>query len=107
MASYSNSAGEIYAFFIECYSNKLTQEHDQLALQAVVRAAEDSFAENNKFQLPLNPLRIHLQLGKLTLPHFRTLLSTLDVELIRNRDDSGKLPIHLLVETRRPWKSWL
>ena len=54
------------------------------------------------FILPLNPLRIRLPLGNLTLQHLRTLLSTLDPELIRNRDDSGKLPIHIACQANAP-----
>ena len=96
------SAGERHAFFIELYGNKLTQEHGRLALHAVLMAAEYLFIEERNFRPPLNSLRIHLQLGKLTLQHFRTLLSTLDAELIRNRNDSGKLPIHIACRTKAP-----
>ena len=53
---------------------------------------------DNAVHRPLNPLRIRLPLVTLTLLPFRTLLCTLDAELIRNRNtqhDSGKLPIHI------------
>ena len=82
------------AAFIETYSNKLTREHDRLALHAVLRAAEFSFSENDRFQPLLNPLRILMLLGKLilmllgklTLQHLRILLLSFDTELVRNRD---------------------
>jgi ankyrin repeat protein len=101
-ATFSDSADGKHAILIELYGNKLTQEHGRLALHAVLTAAEYLFIEERNFQLPLNPLRIHLQLGKITLQHFRALLSTLDVELIRNRNDSGKLPIHIACQNRAP-----
>ena len=34
--------------------------------------------------------------------HFRTLLHSLDTEMIRSRDDSGKLPIHIACQTNAP-----
>jgi ankyrin repeat protein len=43
-----------------------------------------------------------LPLGKLTLNHFDMLLHSLDPELIRNRDDSGMLPIHIACLTDSP-----
>ena len=102
-ATHSNSADGKHAFLIECYSNKMTQEHGRLALHAVLRAAEYSFAEAYfGFHPPQNPLRIHLPLGRLTLQHFRTLLSILDAELIRNRDESGTLPIHMACRNKAP-----
>jgi ankyrin repeat protein len=86
----NNSASERYALLIERYGNKLSQEHGRLA-------HEDSCCRP-----PLNNLTIRLPLGKLTLQHFRTLLTTLDAELIRNRDDSGKLPIHMACRNKAP-----
>ena len=103
-ATDSDSADETRAFLIESYSNKLTEEHGRLALHAILGAAEYSFAEDDEFHPPLNPIRIRLPLGKLTLQHFRTLLSTMDAELIRNRDDSGKLPIHIACQANTPVK---
>ena len=101
LVSRSNSAGERHALFISCYGNKLTQMHGRLALHAVIRDAEYSFAARG-FHPPQNPLRIRLPLGKLTLQQFRHLLSTLDAELIRNRDESGKLPIHIACRRKAP-----
>ena len=96
------SAGEKYACLIECYCNILTQEHGRLALHAVLAAAEYSFIEEYGFHPPLNPLQILLPLGDFTLEHFRILLSTLDLELVRTRDDCGKLPIHIACHNRAP-----
>ena len=51
---------------------------------------------------PRNPLQIDSPLAKLTLKHWRTLIHTLDMELIRNRDDTGKLPVHIACQTIAP-----
>ena len=95
-------AGEIYAFLIEYYGYKLTLEHGRLALHTILDAAEYSNAADQEFHPPLSPLRIRLPLGKLTLNHFSILLRSLDTELIRNRDDSGKLPIHVACQANAP-----
>jgi ankyrin repeat protein len=97
------STERIHVFLIEQYSNKLTQEHGRLALHAVLGAAEYSVIEEFFFHPPLNPLRIRLPpLGVLILPHFWTLLHHLDVELVRHRDASGKLPIHIACQNKAP-----
>jgi hypothetical protein len=98
----SNSAAETSAFLIECYGKTLTQKHDCLALHAILGAAAYSFIEKWDVRPPLNPLRIKLPLGKLALHHFRILISTLDAELIRNRDEFGKLPIHIACREKAP-----
>ena len=89
--------------FLIIYSNKMTQDHGPLALHAIIEAAEYAFFEDAEFHPPLTPiLQIRLPLGKLTLNHFRFLLSTFDTNLIRSQDDSGKLPIHLACRTKAP-----
>ena len=80
----------------------MTQEHDRVALHAVFRAAEYSFIEERDFHPPLNPLQIHLPLGKLTLNHFDMLLHSLNTELIRQRDDRGRLPIPIACRNKGP-----
>jgi ankyrin repeat protein len=102
LAKDSYSGSDIYALLIACYGNKVNQEHGRLALHAILGQAEYSFAEPYGFHPPQNPLRIRLPLGKLTLQHFRALLSTLDPELIHNRDESGKLPIHIACQSKAP-----
>ena len=102
-ARYS-SAEDSRAFLIECYSNTVNQEHGRLALHAVLKAAEYSIIEEWDFHPPQNPLRICMQLGKLTLNQFRILLSALDTALIHNRDDSGKLPIHMACRNKAPFE---
>ena len=98
----SSLAGRKHALLIESCGHILSQEHGRLALHSVLTAADYSFAVDDEFHPPLNPLQIHLPLGKLTLLHFRTLLSTLGIELIRNRDESGMLPIHVACRSKAP-----
>ena len=43
-----------------------------------------------------------MPLGQRTLHHLRNLLLTLEAELIRNRDESGKLPIHIACRNKAP-----
>ena len=95
---YDSLAGERYSLLIECYGNTLAQEHGRLALHAIITAAE------YRVHAPKSPLQIHLPLGKLTLQHFRTLLYTVDTELIlfRNRNESGMLPIHMACQNKAP-----
>jgi ankyrin repeat protein len=87
---------------LEIYGNKLNEDHGHLALHELLNTAEYSFTEDNKFHPPLDPFRIILPLGKLTLVHLRTLLHSMDTELIRNRDDTGKLPIHIACRNNAP-----
>jgi hypothetical protein len=86
---------------LEHYGNKLTQDYGRLALHAFLGPAEIS-PEDEKFHPPLSLLRICTKLGKLEFGHFRTLIHALDIELIRNRDDSGMLPIHLACQANAP-----
>ena len=89
--------------FFESYCNKMTQDHGSLALHAILGAAEYVFVENEDFHPPLKPiLQIRLPLGTLTLNHFRSLLRFLHTEIIRNRDNSGKLPIHIACQKKAP-----
>ena len=78
---------------LEIYGNKMTADHGRFALHEILKVAVHP---------PLNPLRIQLPLGKLTVQHWRTLMQTLDRELIWSRDDSGKLPIHIACRTNAP-----
>ena len=88
--------------FLETYGKRLTQNHGRLALHVLLWSAEYSFNENG-FHPPLNQLlRIRVPLGYLTLKHFCTLLLSLDAELIRNQDQSGKLPIHIAGRANAP-----
>jgi ankyrin repeat protein len=88
--------------FLDVYGNKMTQDHGRLTLHVLLRSAEYSPVKKFDFRPPQIPFHIHLQMCRLTLQHFRTLLHTLDPELIRNRDDSGKLPIHIACRTNAP-----
>ena len=87
---------------LEMYGNRLTQDHGRLAFHAILLAAKYSFPGEFDFYSPVNGLLVTVPLGKLTLPHLRTLLHSLDTELIRNRDHSGKLPIHIACQTKAP-----
>ena len=90
------------ALIIECYGNKLTAEHGRLALHAILGAAEYLHDENYYafFLPPLMNLRIRLPLGVLTLQHFRSFVQSFEAEMVRTRDDSGKLPIHIACRTK-------
>ena len=68
----------------------------------LLTAAEYSFEEDLHFHPPLLPLRVRLPVGKLTIHNFRTLLHSLETGSIRQRDDSGKLPIHIACQTNAP-----
>ena len=92
----------IKPFLIEVYGSKMTREHGRLALHAVLAAAEYSLAEIDWFHPPLNALRVILPLGKPTLEYFLTLLHHFGTDLIANRDDSGKLPIHIACRDNAP-----
>ena len=91
-------------FLLEQYGNKLTQDFGRRAIHAILGAAKYSYSfdEDDEFHPPLNPLRIRLPLGELTLDHFDMLLHSLDTDLIRNRDDSGMLPIHVACRANAP-----
>ena len=69
---------------------------------AAKACAEYPFVEDDDFHPPLFPLRVILTLGKLTLQHFRILLSALDAGNVLNRDDNGQLPIHIACRTNAP-----
>ena len=99
----SHSTNHHVEQFLGICSNKMTQDHGELALHAILGAAEYTFVEWSDFHPPLNPLlQIRLPLGTLTLNHFRILLHSLDADSIRKPDDSGKLPIHIACETNAP-----
>ena len=78
------------------YGNKLTQDHGRLAFHHIFGAAKYYFLDDDEYHPPLNPLRIVLPLGTLTMPHLCTLLHSMDMDaLIHNRDNNGMLPIHI------------
>ena len=66
------------------------------SLHVILAAAKYSLDKDDEFYPPQNPLRIRLSLGKLTLQH------SLDIESIRNHDDSGKLPLHKAYQANAP-----
>ena len=103
VAARSSSPEGVVDYLLQLYGNAVTQDHDRLALHAILRSAEYSFVEERGFHPPMLPLRIRLPLGALTLAHLRALLlHYLDTDLIGNRDDSGKMPIHLACEANAP-----
>ena len=95
---------------LQLFENKVTRDHGRLALHAILRSDVYSFAyvdDGANWHTPLNAcrVRIRLPLGELKLKELLTLLQyvdTLDTELIRYRDDSGKLPIHIACEASAP-----
>ena len=105
VAARSSSPGGVVDYLLQVYGNKMTQDHGRHALHVILRSAVYSFVEEWGFRPPLLPLRIHLPLGKLKLKHFRSLLhylDTWDTEVIRKRDKSGNLPIHIACEANAP-----
>ena len=89
---------------LELYGSKMTEQEGRLAFHAILGPAEYLFQFGEPFHPPLNPLKVKvsLPLGYMTLEHFGTLLHSLDTELLRNRDDSGKLPIHIACQANAP-----
>ena len=90
---------------LEIYGNKLRQEDGPL-FHSILLSAEYAYVEGLGFHPPLslNNLQIHIPLGKLLFQHFRILLQYLGTDLIRNRDASGKLPIHFACASKAPVK---
>jgi ankyrin repeat protein len=97
-----NSERRKHALLLQSYRNKMTQDCGRFALHVSLKVAQYSFPENRAFHPPLNPLQIRVPLGTLTVEHWRTLFQSLDMELIGNRDDNGKLPIHIACQTNAP-----
>ena len=87
---------------LEIYGEKLTQDHDRFALHVHLKAATYSFPREPGFRPPKNPIMIHLPLGKLRLQQLRTLFQYCGTGFIRNRDNSGKLLIHVACQTKAP-----
>ena len=104
-ACYCEQTPEAAELLLEIFGNKMTQEHGRLTLHELLKVAEYSFAETEDLYPPPNTLRICIPLGTLTLTHWRTLVQSFDMELIRNRDDNGKLPIHIACRTDPPLNS--
>ena len=91
-------------FLIQSYSDRFLSQQDEvgrLAVHALLRTAEYTFAEFPAFFPPLHLLQVKIQSGKLLWNHFRALLLSVDEELCI-RDDSGKLPIHVACQTNAP-----
>lgn len=88
--STSALSADVVNGLIQLYGSSLTAALHKLLCDGV-----NVFSVDHLFRPPMNPLRISLWLGKLTLQHFHTLLHALDTDLVRNRDDTGRLPIHM------------
>jgi ankyrin repeat protein len=93
---------DVVDYLLQLYGNKVTRDHGRLALHAILRSTVYSYDDDWHPPLTASVVRIRLPLGTLTPARFRTLLHSLDTEVIRNRDDSGKLPIHIACETSAP-----
>ena len=98
---------EVQDLLIQMYSSRLSRENEgQLALHTLLGNAEYSFdrfeRDGDWGHPPLHPLRVKLQLGSLKWKHLRTLFLSVDEELLRRRDDNGKLPIHIACQTNAP-----
>ena len=84
------------------FVEKLAQEHGRLALHAILGATEYRYAKFKGFHPPMYPYEFCVPLGKLRPEQLRTLLHSLNIELIRNRDASGMLPIHIACQANAP-----
>ena len=87
---------EIADCLLHLYGYNATRDYGRLALHSILRSAE------YQFHAPLIAPLIISPLGTLTVQHLRTLLHSLDMDVICNRDDSGKLPIHIACEANAP-----
>ena len=97
--------GRFADLLFEIYSNKMTADHGRLALHEILKVADYSFIETEEFHPPSNPpLQMRVPLGTLTVERWCTFLQSLDTELIWNRDDMGKLPLHIACRTNTPVK---
>jgi ankyrin repeat protein len=102
-SDYYDNEEETKNLQIQTFSDRLSQENEgRFTLHELLRTAEYTIANDYTFHPPLHPLRIKIQLGTLAWKHFRTLLLSVDEELLRIRDDSGKLPIHVACQTNAP-----
>ena len=102
----------LFVTFSFVYGRKLTVDHGRLALHAILGAAKYSYDEDRGFHPPMNPLRIVVTLGRLLVGHWRILRGSLYISrerMIRSRDDSGKLPIHIACRSKAPVEvlAWL
>ena len=91
--------GEAARLLLAMYASKLTADHGRLALHELLKVAKYSFAESEDLH---PPLLVGIPLGTLKMTHWRTLLHSFDMELTRNRDDEGKLPIHIACRAYAP-----
>ena len=94
-------------FLLQVYINRLSQGHEaHLALHGLLRIAEYSFdkfeTDGHRVHPPLHPLRVKIPLGNVDWKYMRTLLLSVDEELLRRRDDNGRLPIHIACQTNAP-----
>ena len=104
LACDSERPGDVADPLLEICCSKMTRDHGRLALHSLLSDTEYSFPEDSFFRPPRNPLHIRSPLGTLKLKHWRILFHTLDTELIRSRDDNGKLPIHIACGTNAPFE---
>ena len=88
---------------LQMYGNRLSQQEEgRVALHALLRTAEYSFAKDRHFNPRRNPFQVKIQIGTMTWHHLRTLLSSVDAEWLRRRDNRGQLPIHIACQTNAP-----
>ena len=98
--AFYDSQEEAADLLVEMYSSRLSQhEEGRLALHALLLIAEYSFEDCDDDN---DELHVKIELGTLEWKHWRTLLLSVDEELLRQRDDSGKLPIHIACQAKAP-----
>ena len=99
---------DIVDCLLQLYGNKMTRDHGRLALHAILRSAKYSFVADDDYDdwhppLTASVVQIRLPLGTLTPAQLPALLlQYLDTDLIRKREKSGQLPVHLACEANAP-----
>ena len=101
-------AHDVVDCLLQLYGTKVTRDHGRLALHAILRSAKYSFVADDDYDdwhppLTASVVQIRLPLGTLTPAQLPALLlQYLDTDLIRKREKSGQLPVHLACEANAP-----
>lgn len=90
---------------LTAYRNEVSGRHHPLVFHSILRnATYIDLTRDRTFHPPMHPILVRIRLGGLTVGWFRTLLQSLDADLIRSRDTkyNGALPIHVACSNGAP-----